>query len=119
MEKFYTCLRAAASAKAGRYLLTLYHPDEKVYGILSTYELSLPLPYQTTAFVKLWKYPCPTGPPDLFTPFQSRLGVLIESFHRVTSFVKNDVAILVEHSMEALPLLMGEASICLQTSLLP
>ena len=46
-------------------------------------------------------------------------GVLIESFHRVSFLVKNDLVILVEHPMEALPLLIGEAPVCLETGLLP
>ena len=33
--------------------------------------------------------------------------------------VINDVAILVEHPMEALPLLIGETCVCLETRLLP
>ena len=46
-------------------------------------------------------------------------GALVESFHRVMFLVINDVAILVEHLMEALPLFMSEASVYLETSLLP
>jgi hypothetical protein len=46
-------------------------------------------------------------------------GALVESFHRVMFLVINDVAILVEHPMEALPLLIGETSVCLETSLIP
>ncbi len=30
--------------------------------------LMLPLPSQITAFVKLWRYPYPTGSPNFFTP---------------------------------------------------
>jgi len=35
--------------------------------MLSTYKLLLPLPSQMIAFVKLWRYPCPTDSPNFFT----------------------------------------------------
>ena len=46
-------------------------------------------------------------------------GALVESFHWVMFLVINDVAILVEHPMETLPLLISEAPVCLHTGLLP
>jgi hypothetical protein len=43
--KFYTCLREAASAKAGRYLFTLTCNDEKLQYTSVTHVVLLPLPY--------------------------------------------------------------------------
>jgi hypothetical protein len=50
-----------------RYLFTLPTDDEKLQYMLITYKVLLPLPSQMTAFVKLWRYPCPTDGPNYFT----------------------------------------------------
>jgi len=49
-----------------RYLFTLTTYNKKLYHVLTTYRLLLPLPSQRTAFVKLWRYSCPPGNPNLF-----------------------------------------------------
>jgi hypothetical protein len=37
--------------------------------MLTTYRSLFPSPFQMTAFVKLWRYPCPTDLPELFHSF--------------------------------------------------
>jgi len=44
-----------------RYLFRLTTDDKKLQSRLITYTELLPLPSQMTAFVKLWRYSCPTG----------------------------------------------------------
>jgi len=43
--------------------------------MLTIYRSLSPLPSQMTAFVKLWRYPCPTDPPELFHSFRGEGGV--------------------------------------------
>jgi hypothetical protein len=50
-----------------RYLFGLTTDDEKLQSRLISYTESLPLPSQMTAFVKLWRYPCPTGSQNYIT----------------------------------------------------
>jgi len=57
-----------------RYLFTLSTDDEKLQYMLTTYRSLFPLPSQMTAFVKLWRYPCPTDPPELFHSFGESEG---------------------------------------------
>jgi hypothetical protein len=40
--------------------------DEKFQNMLNTYRALFPLPSQMIAFVKLWRYPCPTARPNFF-----------------------------------------------------
>ena len=58
-----------------RYLFTLITNDEKPQYMLTNYRLLFPLPSHMTAFVKLWRYPCPTDPPELFHGFTGRRGL--------------------------------------------
>jgi len=59
-----------------RYLFTLTTDDEKLQYRLTNYRVLFPLPSQMTAFVKLWRYPCPTDPPELFHSFRGTKGDL-------------------------------------------
>jgi hypothetical protein len=59
-----------------RYLFTLTTDDEKLQYRLITYKVLLPLPSQMTAFVKLWRYPCPTERPNYFTASGKVKGIL-------------------------------------------
>jgi hypothetical protein len=50
-----------------RYLFTLTTYNEKFQYGSNSYRNLLPLPSQTTAFIKLWRYPCPPDSPNFFT----------------------------------------------------
>ena len=50
-----------------RYVYRLTTNDEKLQHMLITFTELLPLPSQMTAFVKLWRYLCPTASPNFFT----------------------------------------------------
>jgi len=54
-----------------RYLFTVTAEDEKTHNMLVTYTVSLSLPSQMTAFVKLWRYLCPTSSTN-FSQLQGR-----------------------------------------------
>ena len=57
-----------------RYLFTLIIYNEKLQYMLTNYRILFPLPSQMTAFVILWRYPCPTNPPELFHSFRGMEG---------------------------------------------
>jgi hypothetical protein len=54
--------RPEASKVLQRYLFKLTADDEKLRNMLAIYRLLLPLPSQMIAFIKLWRYLCPTNP---------------------------------------------------------
>jgi hypothetical protein len=60
-----------------RYLFTFTVYNENLYHVLTIYRLLLPFPSQVTAFVKLWRYSCPSGSPNLFTASGGRGGLFI------------------------------------------
>jgi hypothetical protein len=60
-----------------RYLFTLITDDEKFQYMLINYRVLFPLPSQMIAFVKLWRYPCPTDIPEFLHSFCWREGDLI------------------------------------------
>jgi hypothetical protein len=58
-----------------RYLFTLITYNEKLQYMLTPYRILFPLPSHMTAFVKLWRYPCLTDPPELFHSFRGVGGI--------------------------------------------
>jgi len=62
--------------------------------MLNTYRPLLPLPSQMIAFVKLWRYPCPTDSPNFFTPSDGLQGMVYP--------VKNNAPLLcpVHHAVQ-------------------
>jgi hypothetical protein len=57
-----------------RSLVTSTADNEKLYYMLGSYRLLLPLPSQMIAFVKLWRYPCPPDSPNFFTASAGKKG---------------------------------------------
>src|SRR4030042_6598100 len=57
--------------------------------MLTTYRLLLPLPSQMIAFVKLWRYPCPTDSPNLFTASGGKGGIYKKNIPFPLQFQQN------------------------------
>jgi hypothetical protein len=62
-----------------RYLFRLTTDIKKLQYRLINYRILFPLPFQMTAFVKLWRYSCPPSPLAFFHSFRGE-GMSIK-FH--------------------------------------
>jgi hypothetical protein len=60
LRKLYTCLRVAASAKAGRKLLKRDLPGMKILVRPLAREDDMTRKILTIRLIKLWKHPCRT-----------------------------------------------------------